>query len=183
MARHRKSKKNVVQVNPNSTINYVAGILTGANAYIDGLLRGTTSYNAWVEIESSLEGTPIGEYRQDSLRDFMENLKRNNPSAYAELMYNPYEAGKKLIAELQALKSGKAPVNPVYADLINKTNYQRLWKTDLAMIGAGQRYRDMEPELVKSKNKEAGLSFLTTAEPTTTMYDVQNILKSKVTVK
>jgi hypothetical protein len=37
MARRRKSKKNVVQVNPDATINYVSGILTGANNYITGL--------------------------------------------------------------------------------------------------------------------------------------------------
>ena len=179
MARHKKSKKDVVQVTPNATINYVTGILTGASNYIDGLLRGATSYNAWVDVESSLEGTVIGEYKPDALKKFMEDLKYRNPAMYNEIMYNPYKFGK----DLELMLSGKIPYNPAFGDIITKTNYGRLQKTDVAMISAGKRYREMEPELVKSKNKQAGLSFLTTAEPTTTVYDVQNILKSKVSVR
>jgi hypothetical protein len=159
--RHKKSKKNVVQVNPDATLHYVSGILTGANNYISGLLEGANQYNAWVQVEASLEGTEIGEYKPDALRKYLEDFKRLDPTGYAKFMADPY-------AFLETLKK----TNPTqYASFVNsiveKTNYERLAKTDEAMIKAGKQYRDQIPTLLKSRNMETGLTILQTYAPNT----------------
>jgi hypothetical protein len=159
--RSRKSKKNIVQVNPDATINYVTGILTGANNYISGLLEGANQYNAWVQVEMSLEGTEIGEYRPDALRNFLEGFKKFSPNEYNKFMADPY-------GYLMTLKK----TNPdQYASFINQltknTNYGRLVNTDEIMIKAGQQYRDQIPTLIKSRNMETGLTILQTYAPNT----------------
>jgi len=156
MARHhRKSKRNVVQVNPDATLNYVTGILTGASNYITGILEGATEYNAWVQQESALEGTEIGEYKPDSLRETLEITKNANPSAYYRFVTDPYgyymslkpEERENLIRTLEA------------------TNYSRLINTDKAMIKAGKNYREQVPSLIKSKNLETGMTMLENYAP------------------
>lgn len=171
--RHRKSKSDVVQVNPDSTLNYVMGILTGANAYVDGLLNGATLYNAWVQQESSLEGKPIGAYKPDALREYMDTLKNTNPRLYSVMRTDP----KVFVEELQ--KSGQLDA------FLSTTNYGRLAKTDKYMIEAGRKYRETVPSLIKSKSSEAGLAFLQQYAPfgASTMTRLGNILKSSVKVE
>lgn len=171
--RHRKSKSNVVQVNPDATLDYVTGILTGANNYIDGLLNGATLYNAWVTQESSLEGKTIGEYKPDALREYMDTLKKTNPRLYSIMKTDP----KLFIEELQ--KAGTLDA------FLKATNYGRLVKTDKYMIEAGQKYRDMVPSLIKSKSPEAGLAFLQQYAPYggATIARLGNIFKSAVKVE
>jgi len=157
--RHKKSKKNVVQVNPDATLHYVMGILTGANNYISGLLEGANQYNAWVQTEMGLEGTDIGEYKPDALRKYLEGFKKLDPTGYTKFMSDPY-------GFLENLKN----TNPTqYASFINdilaKTNYGRLAKTDEAMIKAGKQYREQIPSLIKSRNMETGLTILQTYAP------------------
>jgi hypothetical protein len=159
MARRRRSKKNVIQVNPDATINYVSGILTGANNYITGLLEGANEYNSWVQMEMSLEGTDIGEYKPDALRKFIEGAKGLDPQGYARLMADPY-------AYLQYLKKEKPQQYQNFINnLISNTNYGRLVETDKAMIEAGKRYREQIPTLIKSKNMDTGLTILQTYAP------------------
>jgi len=159
MARHRKSKKNVIQVNPDATINYVSGILTGANNYISGLLEGANQYNSWVQIEMALEGKEIGEYAPDSLRKFMEGYKKLKPSEYARFMADPLGYLKYLQKERP--NDYKDFIN----QLLTQTNYGRLVETDKAMIEAGKRYREQISTLIKSKNMETGLTILQTYAP------------------
>jgi len=160
--RHRKSKKDVVQVNQDATLNYITGILTGASDYISGILEGANLYNSWVQQEMSLEGTQIGEYRPDSLRKFLENLKDTDYEEYVRFMADPY-------GFLEAVKS-KNPAN--YKNFIenmkNSTNYGRLANTDVAMIKAGKAYREQTPSLIKSKNIETGLTMLENYAPYST---------------
>ncbi|ALG96783.1 hypothetical protein [Acidianus bottle-shaped virus 2 strain ABV2] len=171
--RHRKSKSNTVQVTPDATLNYITGILTGANNYIDGLLSGANLYNAWVTQESSLEGKAIGGYKQDALRDYMDNLKKANPRLYSVMRTDP----KAFIDELE--KTG------TLEGFLRATNYERLAKTDDYMIGAGLKYRDMVPSLIKSKTPDTGLAFLQQYAPygANTMARLGNILKSAVKVE
>ncbi|ABP73426.1 hypothetical protein [Acidianus bottle-shaped virus] len=171
--RHKKSKSDVVQINPDATINYVMGILTGANAYIDGLLSGANMYNAWVMQEMSLEGKPIGTYKPDSLRDYIDNLKNTNPRLYSLMKTDP----KVFIDELQ--KTGQLDA------FLGATNYARLAKTDKYMIEAGRKYRDTVPSLVKSKSPDTGLAFLQQYAPYggMTMARLGNILKTGVKVE
>jgi len=159
MAKRRKSKKNVIQVNPDATLNYVSGILTGANNYISGLLEGANQYNAWVQAEMSLEGTDIGEYKPDALRKFLEGAKSVDPSGYARLMADPY-------GYLEYLKKEKPNEYRTFINnIINQTNYGRLVETNKAMIKAGKQYRDQIPSLLKSKNMDTGLTILQTYAP------------------
>jgi len=156
MGRHKKSKKNVIQVNPDATINYVSGILTGANNYISGLLEGANQYNAWVQTEMGLEGEQIGDYKPDSLRKYLEDFKKENPNDYARFMADPY-------AFLSAM-------NPAQREgfinhLLGVTNYGRLAKTDELMIKAGKQYREQLPSLLKSRNMETGLTLLESYAP------------------
>lgn len=173
MARRRKSKADVVQVNPDSTLNYVSGILTGANAYIDGLLNGANLYNAWVTQESALEGKAIGEFKPDSLRDYMDKLKATNPRLYNVMRTDP----TAFVAEMQ--KAGTLDA------FLHATNYDRVAKTDLYMIDAGHKYREMTPSLIKSKTPDTGLAFLQQYAPygASTMARLGNILKSNVKVE
>jgi len=159
--RHKKSKRNVVQVNPDATINYVSGILTGASNYISGLLEGANQYNAWVQTEMALEGTEIGNYKPDALRKYLEGFKATNPADYNKLMSDPY-------GYLEYLKK-TAPdkYNNVILGFVNGTNYKRLVETDKAMIKAGEQYREQIPSLIKSRNMETGLTILQTYAPNT----------------
>jgi hypothetical protein len=159
MARKRRSKKNVIQINPDSTINYLSGILTGANNYITGLLEGANQYNSWVQMEMSLEGYDIGEYKQDSLRKFIEGAKSVDPQGYSRLMADPY-------GYLQYLKKEKPQQYETFINnLVKQTNYGRLVETDKAMIEAGKKYREQIPSLIKSRNMETGLTILQTYAP------------------
>jgi len=157
--RHKKSKRNVVQVNPDATLNYVTGILTGANNYITGLLEGANQYNAWVQTEMSLEGEEIGEYKPDALRDFLEGFKRLNPADYNKFMSDPYS----FLEELK--KTNPTNYASFINQILNKTNYGRLANVDKAMIKAGKQYRDQLPTLLKSRNMETGLTILQTYAP------------------
>jgi len=159
LARHKKSKRNVVQVNPDATLNYVSGILTGANNYISGLLEGANSYNAWVQTEMSLEGQEIGEYKPDSLKKYLDEFKRARPTDYARFMADP-------TAFLNSLTPGER--ENFISHLLGVTNYGRLAKTDELMIKAGKQYRDQIPSLLKSKNMETGLTLLQTYAPNST---------------
>jgi len=162
MARHRKSKKNVVQVNPDATINYVSGILTGANSYISGLLEGANSYNSWVQTEIGLEGTEIGTYRTDALRNFMENFKKLDPSGYAKFISDPY-------GYMQYLKKNEpGKYENLISSILNGTNYGRLVRTDEAMIKAGKQYREQIPTLIKNRNMDTGLTLLQSYAPNST---------------
>ena len=157
--RHRKSKKDVVQVNPDATIHYVTGILTGANNYITGLLEGANQYNAWVQTEMALEGTEIGDYKPDALRKYLEGFKATNPGEYARFMADPY-------GYLENLKrTDPAKYQNLITSLVNGTNYKRLANVDEAMIKAGKQYRDQIPSLLKSRNMETGLTILQTYAP------------------
>jgi hypothetical protein len=159
MARRRKSKKNIIQVNPDATINYVSGILTGANNYITGLLEGANQYNAWVQTEMALEGADIGTYKPDSLRKFLDGFKQRDPSGYARFMAEPN-------SYLQYLaKTNPGQYENLISSILNGTNYGRLKKTDEAMINAGSRYRDQIPTLLKSRNMDTGLTILQTYAP------------------
>jgi len=157
--RHKKSNRNVVQVNPDATLNYVTGILTGANNYISGLLEGANQYNAWVQTEMTLEGTEIGEYRPDALRNYLDSLKKTKPQVYTKLMSDPYSF------IMNAVKTNNAQDLAVIAEMVEKTNYKRLKNTDLAMIEASKQYRDQIPTLIKSRNMETGLTILQTYAP------------------
>jgi len=154
MAKHKKSRRNVVQVNPDATINYLSGILTGANNYVSGLLEGATLYNAWVQQEMALEGETIGEYRPDSLRKYLEKFKSEDPSGYARFMADP-------TAFIKHTEKGKE----IMLKIVDETNYGRLYNTDKAMIKAGKAYRDQLPTLLKSKNMDTGLTLLQTYAP------------------
>jgi len=171
MARHRKSKKNVVQINPDATLNYVSGILTGANNYISGLLEGANQYNAWVQTEMSLEGTDIGGYKPNALREFLEDLTE---SEYTKLMTDPYG----YIMTLKQTNQQK------FNELINSTNYRRLIAVDRAMIKAGKQYRDQIPTLIKSRNVETGLTLLETYAPSSAKVvdKINGILTSSIKV-
>jgi len=160
MARHhKKSKKNVVQVNPDATLNYVTGILTGASDYITGLLEGSNLYNAWVTTEMSLEGKPIGEYRGDALRNFLEEFKNKDYDEYVRFMSDPYGFLKEVKAK------NPANYDRFINDILTKTNYGRLYNTDKYMIEAGKNYRDQIPSLIKSKNIETGMTMLENYAP------------------
>jgi len=156
MARHRKSKRNVIQVNPDATLNYVSGILTGANNYISGLLEGANQYNAWVQVEMGLEGTEIGEYKPDALRKYLEGFKKVNPTGYARFMADP-------LGYLNSLKPEER--DAFITQLLKDTNYGRLVDTDKAMITAGKQYREQIPTLIKSRNIDTGLTILQTYAP------------------
>jgi hypothetical protein len=160
--RHRKSKKNVVQVNPDATLNYVTGILTGASDYITGILEGANLYNSWVQQEMSLEGTPIGDYKEDSLRKWLDEFKAKDYDGYVRLMADP-------LGYLQAVKSvNEANYKNLINEIVSKTNYGRLVNTDKAMINAGKVYREQVPSLIKSKNVETGLTMLQNYAPYST---------------
>ena len=159
--RHKRSKKNVIQVNPDATINYVSGILTGANNYISGLLEGANQYNAWVQVEMGLEGTEIGEYKPDALRNFLEGFKRLDPSGYAKFMADPFSFLESM------KKTNPTQYTSFINQLVQQTNYGRLAKTDEAMIKAGKQYRDQVSTLLKSRNMETGLTILQTYAPNT----------------
>jgi len=176
MARRRKSKKNVVQVTPDATINYISGILTGANAYVSGLLEGANEYNSWVQTEMSLEGTEIGEYKKDSLREYLEGFKKVDPNAYQRFITDPY-------AYLNGLKAS-GQYDGFLTHMLGVTNYGRLEKTDLAMIKAGKNYREQIPTLIKSRNIDTGLSFLQNYAPNTAKATdrINGILKSSINV-
>lgn len=171
--RHKKSKSNVVQVNPDATINYISGILTGSANYIDGLLSSANLYNAWVMQEMSLEGKEIGEYDPDALSNFESALKATNPRLYSVMKTDP----KAFIEELQ--KTGQLDA------FLQQTNYGRLAKTDKYMMEAGKKYRELTPSLVKSKSVETGLTFLEQYAPygANTMARLGNILKSRVKIE
>jgi hypothetical protein len=174
MARHhKKSKRNVVQVTPDATINYITGILTGASDYITGILEGANLYNSWVQQEMALEGTEIGEYKPDALRKYLEEMKKTNPSAYTRFMADPYG---------YLMSTFKTPQERAVfiADLVNKTNYNRLANTDEAMIKAGKNYREQVPSLIKSKNLETGLTMLQNYAPSSVnvMDKINGILTS-----
>lgn len=173
MARKRKSKADVVQVNPDATLNYVSGILTGANSYIDGLLSSASQYNAWVTQESTLEGKGIGEYKRDALRNYMDNLKNTDPRMYNLMKTDPFA----FVEEMKRKGTLDA--------FINATNYGRVAKTDLYMIDAGHKYREMTPSLIKSRTPDTGLAFLQQYAPygANTMARLGNILKSSVKVE
>jgi hypothetical protein len=173
VARHKKSKKNVVQVTPDATLNYVTGILTGANNYITGLLEGANQYNAWVQVELSLEGEQIGEYKPDSLRKYLEDFKKEDPNAYARFMADPY-------AFLMSLPESQR--NNFIQHMLGVTNYGRLVKTDQAMIKAGKQYREQIPSLLKSRNMETGLTILQTYAPqgTKVMDKINGIMTSVI---
>ncbi|ALG96856.1 hypothetical protein [Acidianus bottle-shaped virus 3 strain ABV3] len=169
MARHhKKSKADLVQVTPDATLHYVEGILTGAQDYISGILEGASLYNSWVEVEQGLEGKRIGEYKPDALRNFLENLKKVNPTLYNQAMANPTEFVKANLPEI-----------------VKNTNYQRLANTDAIMIEAGRQYRDMYPSLLKSKNVQSGMAFLQNYAPmgAVSMAKLNDILKSAVKVE
>jgi len=179
MGKHRKSKKNIVQVSPDSTFNYISGILTGANNYITGLLEGANMYNAWVTEEMTLEGTEIGEYKPDSLNQFLKELKATNNDEYIRFVTDPYSF-------LESIKKTN-PAN--YSIFINKikstTNYGRLYNTDVAMIKAGKAYREQTPSLIKSKNIQSGLSLLQNYAPSSTQVidKINGILTSGIKVE
>ena len=160
--RHRKSKKDVVQVSPDAVINYVSGILTGATDYITGILEGANLYNSWVQQESALEGTPIGEYKPDALRDWLEKFKNTDYDEYVRFMADPY-------GFLESVKKTNPANYKAFIDNIrNNTNYGRLYNTDLAMIKAGKAYREQVPSLIKSKNIDTGLTMLQNYAPYST---------------
>lgn len=139
VARHRRSKRNVVQVNPDATVRYVTGILYSAPKYINGLLSGAGLYNAWVQAESQLEGVKIGNYQPDSLEAFLKELP---PSEKAKLYTDP---------------TGFMKAHPDLAQaLLEQTNYKRVYATDVAMRQASYNYREMYPTLLKTKNPQYG---------------------------
>jgi len=160
--RHKKSKKDVVQVNPDATLNYITGILTGASNYVSGILEGANLYNSWVQQEMSLEGTPIGEYRPDSLRKWLDEFKNTDYDEYIRFMADPY-------GFLESVKkTNPANYKAFINNVVSKTNYGRLVNTDLAMIKAGKAYREQIPSLLKSKNLDTGLTMLQNYAPSST---------------
>jgi hypothetical protein len=156
---HKKSKKNVIQVNPDATLNYITGILTGASNYITGILEGANLYNSWVQTEMALEGKPIGEYKEDALRKFLQEFKNKDYDGYVRFMSDPYGFIKEL--------KEKYPANydRFINDILTGTNYGRLYNTDKYMIEAGKNYREQIPSLLKSKNIETGLTMLENYAP------------------
>jgi len=176
MARRRKSKKNVVQVTPDATLNYISGILTGANSYISGLLEGANEYNSWVQQEMALEGTEIGAYKKDSLREYLEGFKKLNPGDYQRFISDPY-------AYMESLKASGQYDN-FLTHLMTTTNYGRLKKTDEAMIKAGQNYREQIPSLIKSRNVDTGLTFLQNYAPNAvkSVDKINGIMRSSIKI-
>jgi hypothetical protein len=180
MARHhRKSKKNVVQVNPDAVFNYVSGILTGASNYISGLLEGTSLYNAWVQTELGLEGKEIGAYKEDALRKWLEEFKRTHGDEYNQLMADPYGYFMKVKSV------NPANYDHLINDILTKTNYGRLYNTDKYMIEAGKNYREQTPTLIKSKNMETGLTMLQNYSPNAVkvMDKINGILTSGIKIE
>lgn len=163
MARHRRSKRDVVQVNPDASTKYVTGILTGANSYIDGLLKGASLYNAWVNVESALEGKPLSQYKEYSLEDALREL---SPGDRNKIMANPYQFMRE---------------NPQTAKVImDTTNYKRVYEVAKYMRDAGKEYREMYPSLIKSRNREYGMALLQNANPVKSKAQLGNILESQV---
>jgi hypothetical protein len=143
MARHRKSKAIRVSVNPQSTERYVVGVLTGADAYITGLLSGTNLYDSWAQVEGELEGKKLTPYQQDQMKNAL-----NDPSLgpiMRKAFYNP-----------QALSlDEKAKITTAL------TNYNRVKEVDEYMIDAGEKYRNEYFEnAYKSKSMQLGLNKL-----------------------
>lgn len=163
MARHRRSKRDVIQVNPDAPIRYITGILTGANNYVDGLLKGASLYNAWVNVESSLEGKPLSPYKEYALE---EVLSKFTPAVRNKIVTNPWQFMKE------------DPETAKY--LIENTNYKRVIEVDRYMREAGKEYREMYPSLLKSKNREYGMALLQNASPIKAKAQLGNILESQV---
>jgi hypothetical protein len=176
MGRHRKSKKNVVQVTPDATYNYISGILTGANNYIIGLLEGSNLYNSWVTQEMTLEGTEIGEYKPDSLRKYLEMTKNVNPTAYSKFITDPY-------AYYMSLNENEK--KNFINEILTNTNYGRLAKVDKAMIKAGNEYRNQIASLIKGKNIQSGLTALQNYAPSSTQVidKINGLLTSSIKVE
>lgn len=169
--RHKKSKTDVVQVNPDAVFNYVTGILTSGSKYINGILEGASLYNGWVTQEMSLEGKPIGEYKPGALRTFLDTIKKENPRIYYMMISNPkqfFETFKNTL--------------PTF---LQATNYGRLAQVDKYMIEAGKNYRELYPSLLKSKSREAGLTYLQTnlIGPEQISIGLGNLFKSKEIIK
>lgn len=163
MARsHRRSKALVVQVNPNATMNYVVGILTGARDYVDGLLRGSGKYNAWVETEMSLEGSKLPRYVPDRLEAFLSNPENRNL--------------------VQKLLSGKPLTDQEVDYIIKNTNYGRTASVDVYMQEASRRYRSMLGNLLKTENKSIGIAYLNNFNSVENQYEIPDVVKSKVKV-
>lgn len=163
MARHRRSKRDVVQVNPDASVRYITGILTGANNYIDGLLKGASLYNAWVNVETTLEGKPLSPYKEYGLEDALRNFK---PELRTKILSNPYQFIKE------------DPETAKY--LVEKSNYKRVLEVAKYMREAGKEYRDMYPSLLKAKNREYGMALLQNATPVKSKAQLGNILESEV---
>lgn len=172
MARRRKkSKTDVVQVNPDATLNYVTGVLTGGSRYINGLLEGANMYNAWVLQESSLEGKELLPYKEGALRRVLQEIKESNPAQYYLAITNPQAFIKSL--------------GPNLEDFLRNTNYYRLVQTDKYMIEAGKTYRQLYPSLLKSRSVQTGLTFLQTAinHPVESSAALGKFFKSKEELK
>ena len=164
MARHHKrSKATIVQVNPNAYLNYVMGILTGARDYITGLLEGASLYNAWVQQEMSLEGKPLQPYAEDKETNVYDYLTSPN--------------GRPI---LNKLLSGEPLSQAELEELYKMSNYERVLQVDKYMKEAGKAYREMYPQLLKSKNAQAGLAFLQNYQPEEVTYNLPDIVKSKI---
>ncbi|MEM4972021.1 MAG: hypothetical protein QXE01_12315 [Sulfolobales archaeon] len=166
MAR-RKSKALRVSVNPSSVQNYVIGIALGADKYIEGLLRGATLYNAWVDQESALQGKEIGEYREDALRDYLTTHHINVldvENTIRSCVNNNFTS----------------PECREINDLVEKTNYKRLRNTDRYMIEAGDKYRAVKGDYYQTASPAYGLAILSSYPTTQVSEQLGNILKSKV---
>lgn len=175
MARHRRSKKTKVQVNPNATINYVTGIVTGANNYVMGLLTGANMYQHWAEVEyNRLNGLELAPYKKDAVKKFLQK----HPDAVQRI---------QKIAE--AVLSGKelSPADAQFlTELKKETNYSRLLVVDQQMIFAGNDYRKTYAEYYQSRNPNTGLMLLETYAnfmPKDVQYRLGNIISSKVAVR
>ncbi len=148
MARHRKSKANRVSVRPDATLRYVLGVLQGADNYILGVMSGASLYNAWVDIESKLQGKRLPAYIEDSTR---------------KAVTNP-EVLKTIKEKFEILKDPNAPKekrDEAIATIQNLLpNYARVAKVDELMIEAGREYRKEYPELYQNKNIDVALAEL-----------------------
>lgn len=168
MAR-RRSKALRVSVNPSATQNYVIGVALGAEKYIEGLLRGATMYNAWVDQELGLQGSYIGEYKENALRDYLDE-HHINVIDVENTIRNCANSGFT------------SPECKEVSDLVDKTNYKRLKNTDRLMIEAGEKYRNVKADYYQTATPSYGLAILSSYPATQVSEQLGNLLKSKVRV-
>ncbi|MEM0257254.1 MAG: hypothetical protein QXV58_15125 [Saccharolobus sp.] len=163
----RRSKALRVSVTPSAVQNYVIGIALSADKYVEGLLRGASLYNAWVDQESTLQGKEIGDYHEDALRDYL-NAHHINVLDVENTIRSCVN------------NNFTSPECREVSDLVEKTNYKRLRNTDRYMIEAGDKYRAVKGDYYQSASPSYGLAILSSYPATQVSEQLGNILKSKV---